>query len=180
MLFAAAGAAACNPDPVHDAQVKALGPEAPGVPQGECHRAGQPCNVCHGGSGPASAEFRIAGTIFYGPGSLVGVDQATVVFVDSNQSKFQTTTNCVGNFVVMPGEWDPAFPILVTVAGQGLQQSMQSQISRDTSCAGCHAEQTDFNYFQSPGHVHLAASDGTYAGTQTCPVNPVAPGLGGP
>jgi hypothetical protein len=40
--------ASCDTDPVHQAEVDALGGEVQGVSQGEYHRAGQPCTVCHG------------------------------------------------------------------------------------------------------------------------------------
>ena len=51
-------------NPVHDNEVAALGPEDPSVPPGPDHRPGQPCLVCHGGSGPASAQFAVGGTVY--------------------------------------------------------------------------------------------------------------------
>ena len=61
--------AACDTDPVHSSAVDALGPEVAGVPKGPYHRAGQPCVTCHGGEGPASQQFVMAGTVFFGPGN---------------------------------------------------------------------------------------------------------------
>lgn len=116
-------AAACNVDPVHTAAVKALGPEVAGIPQGQYHRAGQPCLTCHGGEGPAKTVFSMGGTVFYGPAAgsnnPVGVGNATVALEDDSQAQFQTTTNCVGNFYVLPTDWPghPAYPVLVTIAG---------------------------------------------------------------
>ncbi len=56
IVAAALGAAASCSDPVHDSEVAALGGETD-IPQGEYHRAGQPCGVCHGQEGPAYARF---------------------------------------------------------------------------------------------------------------------------
>ncbi len=51
---------ACGGDPVHDEEVAALGPEPGGGAPGPEHRPGQPCLVCHGGSGPASEGEQFA------------------------------------------------------------------------------------------------------------------------
>jgi hypothetical protein len=190
MLPAAAVAAACDADPVHTAAVKVLGPEVQGIPKGEYHRAGQPCVTCQGGEGPASTEFTIAGTVFYGPANTaapIGVGNATVVLEDDSQSQFQTVTDCVGNFFIKPGDWPghPEFPVLVTVQGQpesmNLIVSMQSHIGRDGSCADCHQYPTQLNYYQTPGLIHLSpADDPNFQGTDpNCPVDPVPPGFGG-
>jgi hypothetical protein len=181
-------AAACGLDPVHDDAVSALGPEAANIPQGQYHRAGQPCVVCHGAEGPANAQFAIAGTVFYGPGSNsnpVGVGNVTVQLEDDAQSKFAVTTNCVGNFWVSPSDWTPQFPVLVTVAGSPkgttLQVSMVSHIGRDPSCGDCHQYPTNLNYYKTPGIVHLAGTDDpNYMGDPTCAVSPVLDVNGAP
>src|SRR5690349_791339 len=103
-------------DPVQDDAVKRLGDEASDVPQGEFHRAGQPCVVCHQSGSAASTAFSVAGTIFRQPTSYVGVDRAQVELTDSNGTKYTAFTNCVGNFFVKPDQWNPAFPIYVRVA----------------------------------------------------------------
>ncbi|HEY2516024.1 MAG TPA: hypothetical protein VGI39_34370 [Polyangiaceae bacterium] len=174
---AVAGALASCSDPVHDTQVSALPPEAAGVPQGEFHRAGQPCTVCHGSEGPAKKQFALAGTVFWQPAaqSKVGVDQAVVSVVDSYGSQIQVTTNCVGNFWITPGTFNPAFPILVTVSKDGTkyQQAMFTQIGRASSCAECHKEPSA-NY-NSTGQIYLTT--GAYPVDEvptTCPVDPVA------
>ena len=110
-------APSCADDPVHDAEVTSLGDEVPGVSQGPYHRAGQPCTVCHGGLGPASTQFSMAGTVFNAKDSLVGVDKAEILFVDANGSSptLSVLTNCVGNFFITPDVWNPAFPVLVGI-----------------------------------------------------------------
>lgn len=186
---------ACGLDPVHDDAVSALGPEAANIPQGEYHRAGQACVVCHGSEGPAKAQFSIAGTVFYGPANgqppantstPIGVGNVVVQLEDDAQSKFQVTTNCVGNFWVSPQQWNPQFPVLVTIQGAPkgttLQASMVSHIGRDPSCGGCHQYPTNLNYFQTPGIIHLNGSDdASYTGDPSCPVQPPVPAnLGAP
>lgn len=185
LLLAGAGAlataSACSTDPVHDEEVSALGPEAPNIPQGQYHRAGQACIVCHGPEGPASTQFSIAGTVFFGPATNsppVGVGNVTVQLEDDSQSKFSVTTNCVGNFWVKPSDWNPAFPVLVSIAGSpegtNLQQTMQSHIGRDPSCGDCHGYPTNLNYFETPGLIHLAsADDPKYMGDPNCPSTPI-------
>jgi hypothetical protein len=140
-LAPALGVAACLPscaDPVHDDAVKALGKEFKNVPVGELHRAGQPCVTCHGPEGPAKTTFSVAGTVFAGPRSPVGVDQVEVQMVDSAQSQFIAHTNCVGNFYVTPDQWSPAFPILARLVKGSASQAMTSPISREGSCGACH------------------------------------------
>jgi len=167
---------ACS-DPVPDGQVNALPPEAPNVPVGEFHRAGQPCVQCHNPNGPASGDdFSVAGTIFAQPQTAVGVDQATVAFTDTQGTSFQTTTNCVGNFFVKKSDWDPAFPIFVRVYKNGLARTMQGQIGRERSCANCHNDPPSGSdqVFSSVGHIYIyLASDKPPPPATDCPVNPV-------
>jgi hypothetical protein len=171
---------ACTSDPIHEAQVSALGPEAPGVPVGQYHRAGQPCGICHGAEGPAKTIFSVAGTIFSAPyGSAganppIGVDKATVFFVDDNSSQNEIqATNCVGNFWFTPEQWNPAFPIRVQVGlGQGTPTAMTSHIGREASCATCHQDPPSAN---TVGHVYLATQ--ASPNNPDCPVSSVARGV---
>jgi len=106
-------------DPVHDAEVAALGPEAPGVSPGPTHRPGQPCLTCHGGQGPAGQTFVTAGTVFesqYTPSvpllkDYTPVNGGLVHLVDANGNGFDAKTNSVGNFYVTTDQWNPAFPL---------------------------------------------------------------------
>ena len=68
----------CADDPVDDMAVAALGDEVPNIPPGPYHRAGQPCSVCHGGQGPASTVFSMAGTVFNANGAVVGADNVQI------------------------------------------------------------------------------------------------------
>jgi hypothetical protein len=122
IVLALACAAACG-DPVHEAEVNALGPEAPGVPHGPTHRPGQPCLTCHGGEGPGDPTFVTAGTIYvnaYAAGvpnvPLVG---GTVHLIDANGSTFDSTTNIVGTFYVTTDQWSPTFPLGARSADAG-------------------------------------------------------------
>jgi hypothetical protein len=167
----------CTTDPVHDAEVAALGPEAPGVPKGPYHRAGQPCGVCHSGRGPARTVFSVAGTVFssgYEPdASLVGAGGVAVNIADDLGSPCKAITNCVGNFYLQPNlpinPCDPAFPIWVGVAPSATSENtfyMTGHVGRDSSCAGCHSDPSSPS---SPGHVY----SGTTADAAGCVVNPV-------
>lgn len=165
---------ACS-DPVYDSQIKALGDEAPNVPTGEFHRAGQPCELCHSASGPASSSpFSVAGTVFAQRANAVGVDSVTVAMTDTKGSAYTATTNCVGNFFVRPGDWDPAFPILVRIYKGDRSQTMQGQAGRERSCANCHKDPlTSYEALSSVGHVYLYSADETVPPPNpTCPVNP--------
>ena len=133
-------AGACGPDPVHEHAVAALGAESAAGPSA-FHRAGQPCATCHNAKeGPAHSDFSVAGTVFDKPSSLVGVDGASVVLVDSaGTSPGPLGTNCVGNFWVARSRWNPVLPIVsVIVSKNGVKREMTSLIGGAASCADCH------------------------------------------
>jgi hypothetical protein len=132
------GAVVSCSDPVQDNKVNSLGPEADGVPPGPTHRPEQPCLACHGGSGPASTQFSIGGTVFIDPGK-VPANGATVSLIDATGSTVSATTNLVGNFWVPQSQWAPTFPVHVTGVGYGSNTYvMTTHIGRDGSCASCH------------------------------------------
>jgi hypothetical protein len=167
-------------DPVHEAQVEALGPEQPGISEGPFHRAGQPCNVCHGKQGPAKAQFSLAGTVFAAPSgsasqAAMGVENAAVGIIDSVGAPFLASTNCVGNFYVAPDRYNPTFPILVAVSKGKTAVLMTSHITRETSCASCHTREVSDT---SPGQVYLSTPDMP----MDCPsgINPSTPISRGP
>jgi hypothetical protein len=150
--------AACDQDPVHDNEVTALGPEAPGVSPGATHRPGQPCLVCHGGSGPASLQFAVAGTIYQSQsGALVAQNGATVTVVDATDLVASAGTNEAGNFWVLQSQWAPTFPVHVeAVSFNDVTVSMFTHIGRDGSCATCHSDPPGGDLV---GHVYLAPGD---------------------
>jgi hypothetical protein len=136
VLLCATFAASCG-DPVHDGEVDALGPEK-GDPGPE-HRPGQPCLVCHGGSGPASTHFSIGGTAYQVQGAHVPLVGAQVSMVDANGVSHTLKTNSAGNFYASADNWQPANPIHgVTITYQGVVAQMATNIGRDGSCADCH------------------------------------------
>ena len=168
-----AGIGACG-DPVVDGQLSALGGEQPNVPQGEYHRAGQPCELCHSANGPASGSpFSVAGTVFAQQQAAIGVDGVTVAMTDTAGSSYVTTTNCVGNFFVRRSQWDPAFPILVRIYKGDHTRTMQGQVGRERSCANCHKDPySAYEKLSSVGHVYLYSADDVVPAPGACPVNP--------
>jgi hypothetical protein len=158
--------AACG-DPVREKAIDALGGEKPGVPAGPLHRGGEPCVLCHDGSGPGSSVFSLAGTVYQTKGAKVPLANALVKFIDQAGNKHQTGTNCAGNFFVMQADYDPAFPVWVKVdfgfqvtpvdPHKPVEIPMDSPIYREGSCAKCHAEQESV---ESAGHVYLSPVEG--------------------
>jgi cytochrome c553 len=172
----ASGACLSLPDPVHERAIEKLGAEDP-IGPGALHRAGQPCGTCHGPSGPATTDFSIAGTIFAGPGSLVGVDGARIELIDAAGTRPPASapvmTNCVGNFWIKRSVWDPVFPVRVTVAKGDTRREMKSDIGRAASCAECHAK-SSADPFSKTGPVTLFPAADPDGPTKSCPVNPDA------
>jgi hypothetical protein len=164
LALAAASAlvlASCFVDPVHDDEVSALGDESPNVPKGPLHRAGQPCVLCHGGSGPASAQFSVAGTVFKLGGSTDPAVGASVQLTDSKGNKVTATTNAAGNFYVSVSTFSPTYPLVPFVSFPGIDPNdpncstqMHTHVGRDGSCAGCH---TNPMGPRSPGRIFIAA-----------------------
>jgi hypothetical protein len=138
------GAAAACQDAVHDEEVSALGPEAPGVSPGPDHRPGQPCTVCHGGLGPAKVKFSLAGTVFIDRSGTTPAAGAALQFEDANGGTYHVQTNQAGNFYLQPGDWSPTFPVSVPLlsysssGGTPTTQTMSTSDNRDGSCASCH------------------------------------------
>lgn len=131
-------ATACFVNPVHDDQVSALGPEAPGVGPGPTHRGGQPCLVCHGGLGPASAEFSVAGTVFAVKGLSEPLPGAVVTLTDTANAKISLGSNSAGNFYVNPNDYLPKWPLHVQLTAGSQTVTMNTHMGRNGSCASCH------------------------------------------
>lgn len=146
--FAAMGVllAGCD-DPVVDAAVDRLGDEVDGVPQGPTHRSGQPCLLCH-------SEMTVAGTVFQKATNDIPVEGVQVHLTDSAGATHEATTNCVGNFYVTDNQWDPVFPLLVSLSfpTSGVTIKMESKIGREGACAACHSDPKGPSLI---GHVYL-------------------------
>lgn len=125
-------------DPVHADEVAALGPEAPGVPEGPTHRAGQRCTTCHDGRGPGEPEFSIAGTVYRVRGQTAPLVDGKVTITDATGRALELTTNSVGNFYIERDKFDPVYPLKTFVQGEGSFARMTTTIGRDGGCATCH------------------------------------------
>jgi len=127
-------------DETHDEEVAALGPEQAGVPPGPDHRPGQPCITCHGGSGPAKTQFSVGGTVYEIEGQTMPAVGASVTIEDIDGHLWTVSTNSVGNFFVLLSDFAPHYPTQPTVTpANGPAISMATHVSRDGSCADCHA-----------------------------------------
>jgi hypothetical protein len=151
-------------DPVADDAITALGPEADGVRPGPLHRPGQPCPLCHDGASGDPQRFTIAGTVYETLSARVASVDTTVVLVDANSSSIELHTNAAGNFYTTPAQYDPSFPIQVTVRGPGGEMvRMQTLVEGNRTiepnggCASCHFDPQGRN---SPGHVYVRLDDG--------------------
>jgi hypothetical protein len=146
-------------DATHDQQVQALGGEVAGVPPGPDHRPGQPCLVCHGGQGPASSQFTVAGTVYAVYQQSEPAVGATVQIEDITGAVFSSRTNEVGNFYIAPQQWQPTYPTgEIQVSLGSASQKMMTHVGRDGSCCSCHQNPASS---MSPGsiYVSIAPSD---------------------
>jgi hypothetical protein len=143
-------------DPVHDDAVNALGGEDPNVRPGPLHRPGQPCLTCHGGEGPANAEFSLAGTVYQLQRQDVLQPNVTVLIEDIDGVAGTVTTNEAGSFWVNADTWRPKYPLKLSVTYANLTSSMNGTVGRAGSCADCHQQQKANS--TSPGHIYLAVN----------------------
>ncbi len=137
VLLAALLEASCF-DPTHDQAVDALGPEVPGVPRGPTHRAGQRCLTCHGGSGPGEPEMAVGGTIYAVRGGTEALPGVTITLTDAKGAQKTAISNSVGNFYIFKTEWEPAFPLSVSLSYGDEHVEMKTPIGRDGACNSCH------------------------------------------
>jgi hypothetical protein len=153
-------------DPLHSAEVAALGPETAGVPEGPLHRPGQPCAACHGGDGPGKPQMVAAGTVYRDPLQTIAVADTVVVLIDAAGKTFMTTTNCVGNFYVKSSEFQPTPPMWTSVQLGEFPWKMESPIHREASCAKCHFDPVGPS---SAGHLFVTDDETTFS---SIPVRP--------
>jgi hypothetical protein len=156
----AALASACV-DTVHEDSVQGLGSELPGVPPGPLHRPGQPCITCHGGSGPASMQFSVGGTVYAVQGGSTPVANVQVQIEDITGVFWNGTTNSAGNFWSTLAEFAPHYPttVQITSADGSQTQAMSTLINRDGSCADCHLSPRS-TISQGPVYLAQSAPDG--------------------
>jgi hypothetical protein len=153
-LLACVALVAC--DPVQDNAVTALGGEAAGTRTGPLHRPGQPCLLCHDGALGDPEQFSVAGTVFVSPDDKTPAVNAQVQITAADQTKKTFSTNAAGNFYVPVTQWNPQFPLQVSVTYQAETLDMDSTIGREGACAGCHVDPVGPS---SPGHVYAVSVD---------------------
>ncbi len=160
VVLGGSGSASCF-DPVHSADVNALGPERQGILPGPNHRPGQNCRTCHGGDGPASPEFSIAGTIYSASGVLEPLSGVTVALEDASGEAREAVSNEVGNFYITSASWSPAFPVHVALhdrrADANGVKEMVTPIGRNGACAFCHFGPVDEPTHMPPVYLRLKA-----------------------
>jgi len=139
IFFSLMMSAGC-PDPVADDLEADQGPEAPGVPEGPLHRAGQRCLACHREGGP-SPPFAFAGTVVRRERELTPAEGVTVNVRDSRGEERTAVTNSVGNFYLEEAQWKPVFPVKADLQFRGRHILMNTQILREGSCNACHKGQ---------------------------------------
>ncbi len=139
LLFLLVFAACSSPDPSRDMVVEALGSETPGVKVGPLHRPGQPCLACHRDSSSAT-PFSVAGTVYKEQSSLIVLPDVGVELTDVKGRTHKAVTNCAGNFFIRPSEFEPTYPLWVTLRLGTVTRKMESPIFRDGSCSSCHKE----------------------------------------
>jgi hypothetical protein len=128
---------ACE-DPVKQAAIAQLGPEAPGIEPGPLHRPGQPCVLCHDGSDPAVSRLAYGGTLVAEAKTEMPLSGVDVILSDARGRRGRATSNCAGNFFLRPGEVDLQFPVWISLAAGTDTIAMESPIFREASCATCH------------------------------------------
>jgi len=151
----------CLGDVVQSNGVSALGEDPTGMRNGPLHRAGQPCLVCHGGQGPANAQFSVAGTIYRSHDVATGVNGVNVTLTDSIGNSITALTNDVGNFYLTPKQFTPTYPVRVTIQYLTVTTPMLTHIGREGSCATCHLDPEGLN---SAGHIFVVGSDSDFPG----------------
>jgi hypothetical protein len=162
VAVAIGAASACFNDPTHDQAVSDQGDDPTGHRNGPLHRAGQPCLVCHDGRGTAHAEFTVAGTVYRSHDVVTGVQNAEVTITDTNGASITALTNEVGNFYLTHDQFEPTYPVRISVAytgpvtGARVITPMVTTIGRNGSCASCHFDPENTN---TPGHVYVISDD---------------------
>lgn len=141
---------ACQ-DPGKVRAIEALGPEDIFVPEGPLHRPGQPCVLCH--DGEEARAFSLGGTVYMTPDSDMPAAGSSVGLVDASGAGFIASTNCAGNFFVLPEDFQPTYPLWVSLRKEPQEIAMDSPIHGEGSCAGCHGDKSGP---ESAGRVYMS------------------------
>jgi hypothetical protein len=72
--------------------------------------------------------------------------------LDAANAIYSATTNCAGNFFVLPGQFVPSYPVWLTLRAAGAQRDMDTPTYREGSCGACHTATIGP---ASPGPVYL-------------------------
>lgn len=155
VFFAGVFALGCQ-SPVEDDIIESLGPEVEGLEEGEYHRYGQPCMVCHGGYNVDSPVFVAAGTVFATADADIPVQGAIITLTDATGDTILVPTNCTGNFYIAEDTWAPVFPLRAEIDcplpdGTRRRSVMETRLNRDGGCASCHEKGAATQF--SPGQV---------------------------
>ena len=148
---------ACGEAPAED------GPASYPFETGAEMRPGENCRSCHGAPSsryPEAPPWSIAGTVFEGPQSDVGVAGVTVTVRDAMGRALSTTTNRVGNFYLSAPIQAPYFVSL----GRGEVSVTMAVPPPAGGCNACHAKSPGGG---APGRLFLPGP-GAFASRAEC------------
>jgi hypothetical protein len=132
--------------------------------EGEYHRQGEPCVLCHQKAGTASGSpFLIAGTVYQTEADRKAAPNVQILLVDAYGRKLDKPpkTNKAGNFFIRPEEWPgfSGFPFRVAIYRDDVgPKYMQTHVGREPSCAGCHRDPkkgVKDDKLSAVGHIYL-------------------------
>lgn len=138
--------AACA-DPVQSSNEDAIPDD--GKPDGPDHHVGEWCTSCHSEHGSES-EFSVAGSVFVSKGSNTPAAGAIVTIKDGDGKTHDIEVYGSGNFYAEKKDYDPKYPLSITVTYQGQTQKMESIIGRDGGCGRCHSNTSTGNSSHAP------------------------------
>jgi hypothetical protein len=176
VTMASASTLASCTDPVIDDAIAALD-EEPGfylndqgkkvnTEEGEFHRQGEPCVLCHQKAGNASGSpFILAGTVYETEADRKAAPGVQILLVDGCKHKLEKPpkTNKAGNFFIRPEDWPTfsCYPLRVAIYREDVgQKNMLTHIGREPSCAGCHRDPKKGvrdDKLTVVGHIYLPA-----------------------
>jgi len=94
---------------------------------------------------------------FADPNDVTPANGVSVDLLDSQNRTFVATTNVAGNFFVRVEEWQPVYPMKVSITANGVTTNMTADVGRNGACASCHFDPVGP---ASPGHVYTSTDGG--------------------